>query len=88
MAMRRAVAGNCVAMSDMKFGAVAVSYVAMSCVAVSYMTMACVAMTSIAVAVRAARMAVTPEATQRHGGEARGAQQQTRDVEVHRRERV
>ena len=65
---------------------VAASYVALSRVTVAEMSG--VAMTTVKVSMRAARVAVTPETTQRHGGEARGAQQQTRDVEVHRRERV
>jgi hypothetical protein len=33
-------------------------------------------------------VALAPEAAQRHGSEADGAQQQTRDVEVHQKETV
>ena len=43
---------------------------------------------AVPVSMRAARVAMAPETAQRHGSEARDAQQQARDVEVHRRGRV
>ena len=91
MSGRRAVAGCDVASYVMACSCVAMCGVAMCRVAVPQEAVPRVTMSRVqmaSVAVRAARMAVTPESTQRHGGEARGAQQQTRDVEVHRRERV
>jgi hypothetical protein len=60
--------------------------VAMSQLGVSRVAMTEMGMASVPVS--AARMTVAPETAQRHGRQARGAQQQTRDVEVHRKERV
>jgi hypothetical protein len=76
MAVRRVMTGNMVAMSEVKMACVAVAGVAgvaESCMAMPRVTISYVQMATIAVTVRGARMAVTPEATQRHGGEARGA---------------
>ena len=70
MSGRRAVAGCCVAGYSVTGCGVAVSQVAMS-----RMTMSAVQMASVAMPVRAACVAVTPETTQRHGRQARGAQQ-------------
>ena len=76
MAIRHLMAGTMVAMSEVKMACVAVADVAgvaESCMAMPRVTISYVQMASIAVTMRAARMAVTPEATQRHGGEACGA---------------
>jgi hypothetical protein len=79
MAIRHLMAGTMVAMSEVKMACVAVADVAgvagvaESCMAMPRVTISYVQMASIAVTMRAARMAVTPETTQRHGGEARGA---------------
>lgn len=70
MSGRRAVAGCCVAGYSVTRCGVAVAQVAMSRV-----TMSAVQMTGVPMSMRAARVAVTPETTQRHGCQARGAQQ-------------